>query len=58
MPDRQLAGERAQVVLVEDLADEPELTARDDLTAAVGGRDPGRLLATVLQRVEREVGEP
>ena len=46
------------VVLVEDLADQPQLTARDDLAAAVGGGDSGRLLAAVLQRVEREVGEP
>ena len=57
MPDREVAGERAQVVLAEDLADEPELAARDDLPVAIRGRDPGRLLAAVLERVQREVGQ-
>ena len=56
--DRELAGERAQVVLAEDLADEAEVAARDDVPAAVGGGDARRLLAAVLERVEREVGEP
>ena len=37
--DRELAGERAQVVLAEHLADEPELAARDDVPAAVGRGD-------------------
>ncbi len=44
--DRELAGERAQVVLAEDLVDEAELAARDDVPAAVGRGDarptPGR----------------
>ena len=40
--------------LVEDLADQAEVAARDDVAAAVGGGDPGRLLAAVLERVERE----
>ena len=53
--DRQLAGERAQVVLGEHLADEAELAARDDVPAAVGRRDARRLLPAVLERVQREV---
>ena len=57
MPDRQIAGECAQVVLAEHLADQPQLAARDDVPAAVGRRDPGRLLAAVLERVQREVGQ-
>ena len=55
VPDRELAGERAQVVLAEDLADEAELAAGDDVPAAVGGGDARRLLAAVLERVQREV---
>ena len=51
MADRELAGERAQVVLAEDLADEAELAARDDVPAAVGRGDASRLLAAVLERV-------
>ena len=57
MADRQLAAERAQVVLLEDLADEAERALGDDVAVAVGGGDAGRLLAAVLERVEREVGE-
>ena len=53
--DRELAGERAQVVLGEHLADEPELAARDDVPAAVGRGDARGLLAAVLERVQREV---
>ena len=55
--DRQVAGQRAQVVLLEDLGDEPERALRDDVAAVVGGGDAGRLLAAVLERVEREVRE-
>ena len=57
MADRQLAGQRGEVVLLEDLADEAQLPAGDDLPAVVGGRDPRRLLTAVLKRVEGEVGE-
>ena len=53
--DRELAGERAQVVLAEHLADEAELAAGDDVPAAVGRGDPGRLLPAVLERVQGEV---
>jgi len=52
--DGELAAERGDVGLVEDMADEPEVAPRDDGAAAVGGRDTGRLLAAVLERVERE----
>src|ERR1700678_568508 len=55
MPDRELAGERAQVVLGEHLVDEPKLAARDDVATAIGRGDASRLLAAVLQGVQREV---
>ena len=42
-------------MLGEDLADEAEVASRDDVPVTVGRGDPGRLLAAVLQRVEREV---
>ena len=53
--DRELAGERAQVVLAEHLVDEAELAAGDDVPAAVGRGDARRLLAAVLEGVQREV---
>ena len=52
-----LALERAQLLLVEDLVDEA-LVAHGHDVAVLGGRDAGRLLAAVLERVEREVGQP
>ena len=55
VPDRQIAAERAQVVLLEHLVDEPHRALGDDVAALVGGRDPGRFLAAVLERVQREV---
>ena len=48
--------ERPQLLLVEDLRDQAELAHGGDVTA-LAGRDPGRLLAAVLERVEAEVGE-
>ena len=42
--------------LVEDLRDKPHVLEHDD-SGAVAGRDPGRLLAAVLQRVQAEVSE-
>ena len=54
--DRHVALERPQLLLVEDLGDEPEVAQRGDVAALAGG-DPGRLLAAVLERVEAEVGE-
>ena len=55
--DREVAAQRAQVVLLEDLRDEAERALGDDVAAVVGRGDAGRLLAAVLQRVEREVRE-
>jgi hypothetical protein len=53
---RHVAGQRAQLLLVEDLRDEPELTKGRDVAALAGG-DAGRLLSAVLERIEPEVGE-
>ena len=57
VPDRHLAGERLQLLLVEDVRDEAHL-AQNRQPPAVGNGDPCRLLAAVLQREETEVGEP
>jgi hypothetical protein len=43
-----------QLLLVEDLRDQPRLAKRRDVPALAGG-DAGRLLTAVLERVEREV---
>ncbi len=58
MPDRQLARERAQIVFGEHLVDQAELAARDDVPAAIGRRDPSRLLPAVLQRIQGEERQP
>jgi hypothetical protein len=52
--DRHVAAQRAQLLLVEDLVDEPLVAHRHDV-AVFGRRDPGGLLAAMLERVEREV---
>ena len=57
MANRHVAVERPQLLLVEDLGDEARVAQRGDVPA-LAARDPGRLLAAVLQRVQREVGEP
>ena len=57
MADRHVAVERPELLLVEDLGDEPGVAQGRDV-AALTGRDPGRLLAAVLERVQREIGEP
>ena len=57
MADRHLALERAQLLLVEDLVDQALVAHRHDV-AVLGGRDAGGLLAAMLERVEREVGQP
>jgi hypothetical protein len=57
VPDGHAALQRAQLLLVEDLVDQP-LVAHGHDVAVLGGRDAGRLLAAVLERVEREVGQP
>ena len=54
--DREVALERGERGLVEDLGDQPHVLVDEDL-ATVADRDPGRLLAAVLERVEAEVGE-
>ena len=56
MADRHVAVERAELLLVEDLGDEARVAKRRDVPA-LAGRDAGRLLAAVLERVEGEVGE-
>ncbi len=54
--DREVAAQRAEVALVEDLRDQAHVLVDQDLRA-VAHRDAGRLLAAVLQRVEAEVGQ-
>ena len=56
--DRHVADQRAQLVLVEHLRDEALVADRHDAAAARRGRDPRGLLAAVLEREQREVGEP
>src|SRR4029079_18994676 len=56
VPDRGLAGERLQLLLVEHLCDEPHVAQRRQ-PPALGDRDAGRLLPAWLQREEREVRE-
>ena len=56
MTDGEVALERLQGRLVEDLGDQAHVLVDQDL-AAVADRDAGRLLAAVLQGVEAEVGE-
>ncbi len=55
--DRDLTGERLQLLLVEHLGDEPHVAEHRQATALRDG-DPGRLLPAVLQREEGEVREP
>ena len=54
--DRHVAIEGAELLLVEDLRDEPGVAKGRDVPA-LAGRDAGRLLAAVLECVEGEVGE-
>ena len=56
MADREVALERLERGLVEDLRDQAHVLVDQDL-AAVADRDAGRLLAAVLEGVEAEVGE-
>ena len=55
MPDRHAAGQRAQLLLVEDLVDEALVADGHDV-ATLGGRDARRFLPSVLKGIEREVG--
>ena len=56
MADRHLALQGTQLLLVEDLVDEP-LVAHGHDVAALRRRDAGGLLSTMLEGEEREVGE-
>ena len=56
MADREVALQRLQRRLVEDLRDQSHVLVDEDL-AAVADRDAGGLLAAVLQGVEPEVGQ-
>ncbi len=56
MADGEVALQRCERGLVEDLRHEAEVLV-DDGAGAVGDGDPGGLLAAVLQRVQPEVGE-
>ena len=56
MPDGDVALHRGQRLLVEDLADQPEILEHQHLRP-VGDRDARGLLAAMLQRVEAEVGQ-
>ena len=58
VPEGQVAAERAELLLVEDLVDQAQLAQGHDVPAHIGRGDACRLLPAVLQRVEREVGEP
>ena len=58
VPNRHVAQQRAQLVLVEHLRHEPLVAERHDAGAAWRGRDPRRLLSAVLEREQREVREP
>ena len=56
MTHRDVAAERGQGGLVEDLGDQPHLLVHHD-AAAVADRDARGLLPAVLQRVQAVVGE-
>jgi len=56
VPERHLALEGAQLLLVEDLVDEA-LVAQGHDPAVLRRRDSRRLLPAMLERVEREVGQ-
>src|SRR3989442_1295626 len=56
MADRETPLEASQNALAEDLGDVAH-PAMGDQRLTIGGDDAGRLLAAVLQRVQREVGK-
>ena len=57
VPDREVAVQRRQRRLVEDLADQPEILVDEDVVT-VADRDPGGLLAPMLLCEQPEVREP
>src|SRR5439155_14848790 len=56
VPDRDVAVQAPELLLGEDLRDEAHV-AQDGEVAAIGDGDSGRLLASVLERKEAEVGD-
>ena len=56
MPDRQVPAQRRERLLVEHLADQPEVLEHHDLPAVADGHARG-LLAPVLEGEEPEVRE-
>src|SRR4051794_27470598 len=56
VPDRDFTVEAAQLLLGEDLRDEPEV-AEHRQPSLIRDRDPGRLLAAVLECEEAEVAD-
>jgi hypothetical protein len=54
--DRDLAGQRLQLLLVEDVGHESHLAKNRQVTA-VGHRDSRSLLATVLESEQPEIRE-
>ena len=56
VPDRVLAAQAREDLLVEHLADQAEILDDRDLTVVAHG-DPGALLPPMLQRIEAEVRE-
>ena len=56
MADGEVAAQRGQVRLVEDLGDQPHVLVDEDLRPSLTAM-PGGLLAAVLQGVQPEVGE-
>ena len=58
MADRQFAAERAQIVLLEHLANQPQRALGDDVPVAIRCGDSRGLLAAVLKRVQSEVRQP
>ena len=57
MADGDLAAQAAELLLVEDLGDEPEV-AQPRQPPVLGDGDARRLLPAVLQREQAEVRQP
>ncbi len=57
VPDRDLAAQAAELLLVEDLGDEAEV-AQPGQAPVLGDGDPRRLLSAMLQREQAEVRQP
>jgi hypothetical protein len=55
--DREVPVQRAKVVLLEHLRDEPKRTLGDDVATVLRRGDAGGLLPAVLQGEQREVRE-